>query len=193
MAFDSSELVQVADGNAHAFYIYKEDTDVRATVMASGYFNNLDDSILLRADDLIFVVGDEGGYILRVDTIDGTTGVVTTDLGGAPIHLATRFTDIGSTGSEWLVAPCDGIISRMWVITHATPGADTVIGLELANVDVTGCQVTVTATGGSAGAVFTGLATAANVVSEGDAIEIDTDAANTAADDATVIVEIIPA
>ena len=59
-----------------AEYIYKSDTDVRATVEAVGYFNNTDDLQNFAADDEIHVTGDEGGYTLFVSSI--SAGAVTT-------------------------------------------------------------------------------------------------------------------
>lgn len=61
-------------GNAD--YVYVSDTDDRATVAASGYFNNTDDNQNLAADDLIHVRGDQGVYTLQVAA--DTDGVITT-------------------------------------------------------------------------------------------------------------------
>ena len=84
--------------------------------MASGYFNNTDDNLNLTADDTIFVVGDQGGYTLRVDTV--SSGTVTTELGTTPIYISTHMLAISTTTSAFLVSPCDGVISRMWTVIH---------------------------------------------------------------------------
>lgn len=174
-------------------YIYKSDTDTRATVMASGYFNNTDDLQNFAADDIIVVVGDEGGYTLRVDTV--TAGVVTTDLGSmsGPIWLTAELTDVSTASSTWLAAPCDGIISRIKTILHgAIITADALVGIELAGVDVTGGQVTIATASSAAGDVDISAATALNTVAEGDAIEIDTNGASGNTISVTVMVEILP-
>ena len=192
MAFDKTELAQIAYANGHAVYIYAEDDDPRATVMASGYINNADDDVLLRVDDKILVIGDGGDYTLRVDTVSAA-GVVTTDMAGAPVWMSVLFRDIGSAGSEWLVAPFDGLITRVKAVIYQAIDADTVLGLELANVNVTGGQLTLVASGSATGDVFESNCTALNIVSEGTAVEIDTDAANSDPDDAALFVEFMPA
>lgn len=173
-------------------YTYKSDTDTRATVMASGYFNNTDDLQNLAADDLIFVVGDQGGYVLRVDTVSAA-GVVTTDLAGTAIWITAELTDVSTGSSTWLAAPCDGIISRIKTILHgAIITADALVGIELGGVDVTGGQVTIATAGSAAGDVDESAATALNTVTEGDAIEIDTNGASGNAISVTVMIEILP-
>lgn len=67
-------------------YIYKSDTDIRATVETAGYFNNDDDIINLASDDIIHVTGDQGGYSLSVASL--SSGSVTTIAvvgGSAPV------------------------------------------------------------------------------------------------------------
>lgn len=76
-----------------ASYTYKSDTDVRATVEAAGYFNNTDDLQNLAVDDIIKVIGDQGGYSLYVASI--TAGAVTTGVlpvGSAPVAVGTSLT-----------------------------------------------------------------------------------------------------
>ncbi len=59
-------------------YTYKSDTDVQATVLAAGYFNNTDDDLNLTVDDQIQVTGDQGNYMMSVVSI--SSGSVTTKL-----------------------------------------------------------------------------------------------------------------
>ena len=77
MAFATANLLNVYSGpQGYGLYLYKSDTDARATVEASGYFNNTDDNQVLAVDDIIEVIGDEGGYRLYVSSI--TAGAVDT-------------------------------------------------------------------------------------------------------------------
>lgn len=77
MAFIKANLLNMSGmPQGQADYIYVSDTDDRATVSASGYFNNSDDNQNFAADDLINVRGDQGVYSLSVDAV--TSGVVTT-------------------------------------------------------------------------------------------------------------------
>ncbi len=55
MAFDNSQLALISSVNGYGFYRY-DTLDVHATVDSDGYFNNTDDSIKLRAGDIIYVV-----------------------------------------------------------------------------------------------------------------------------------------
>ena len=77
MAFAFANLYNIGSRPpGFAKYVYKSDTDVRATVEAAGYFNNSDDLLNLAADDQIQVIGDQGGYTLVVASV--TSGSVTT-------------------------------------------------------------------------------------------------------------------
>ena len=196
MAYSAANLYNHGTGYpGNAYYTYKSDTDTRETVMASGYFNNSDDDLNLTADDTIFVVGDQGGYTLRVDTV--SSGTVTTELGVTPVYVSTHMLAISTTTSAWVVSPCDGVISRLWTVIHGVAQADTVVGMEIAGTNVTdggsATIITITASGSAAGTVDTGTADAANAITEGASIEVTCDGAGSTASEATCIVEILPA
>jgi hypothetical protein len=193
MAFDSSNLVNISGmAPGQADYVYVSDTDTRATVMGSGYFNNTDDDQNLAVDDRVHVRGDQGFYTLRVDTV--SSGVVTTESADGAVWLTAELTDVSTASSTWLAAPFDGVIGRVKTILHgAISGADADVGLEIGGTDVTGGQVTIANSGSAAGDVDESVATAANTVTEGQAVEVDTDGASTGAVSVTVMVEFIPA
>jgi len=191
MAFINADLALVSSVNGQGLYFYKSDTDTRATVMASGYFNNTDDNLNLASDDVIIVAGNQGFYTIRVDTV--SSGVVTTEMAGQSVWLSAKIADVSTAGSAWCVAPFDGVIGRFkTVLDGAITTADAAVGIELAGIDVTGCQLTIAQSGSAAGDVDEGEATAANVVAEGDAIEIDTDGGSTVARGLYCYVEIMP-
>jgi len=78
MAFLTADLTNVTGmPPSKAEYVYLSDTDTQATVSAGGYFNNTDDNQNLAADDVIKVIGDQGGYELAVINVSAA-GVVTT-------------------------------------------------------------------------------------------------------------------
>jgi len=87
MAYSAGDLFNTGMGYpGQGVYNYKSDTDTRATVSASGYFNNSDDDLNLTIDDVIYVTGDQGGYQLTV--ISNTSGTVVTgerNLSYAPV------------------------------------------------------------------------------------------------------------
>lgn len=94
MAFDSSQLTQMAHGNGFSEYRY-DTLDTHADIDSAGYFNNSDDSVNLAVGDVIEVVvwatavrsgtiSTYGKHIVNsvdaaglVDTSDVTVGVVT--------------------------------------------------------------------------------------------------------------------
>ncbi len=193
MAFDTTKLFNVSGAPpGFATYVYIENDDTFPTVVTSGYFNNSDDDQNMAADDVIEVRGDKGFYKLRVDTVSG--GTVTTEMAEATMWFHFPVLDISTSSSPFFFcAPYDGLINRTKCILQAAIDADSVIGLELANTDVTGGDCTMVASGSAAGDVSVGQATAANAVSEGTAIEITLDGGNSDPDDAVFMVEIIPA
>lgn len=195
MAYTAGNLALISSVNGIGLYLYTSDTDSRATVAASGYFNNSDDNLNLAADDKIMVVGDQGGYTLRVDTV--SSGVVTTESGGEPVWVGVLMSAAKAAAgtSVWMVAPHDGVIGRIKTVLQgaAMTVADLVIGIELATVAVTGSSVTITQAASAAGDVDVSVCTALNAVSEDDAIEITSDAGPTVGEEVMIWVEIFPA
>jgi len=179
MAYTSGNLALLSQGKGHNEYFYDAGSDTLATVMVSGYFNNTDDSLNLAADDEIGVKAADGFEVLRVDTV--SSGVVTTEIGmGGSQWIGITIADVSSAGSVWLAAPFDGFIRRFkTVLGGVITIGDAAVGLELGGADVTGGQVTVAQSGSAAGVVDATVATAANAVSEGDAVEIDADGGST--------------
>lgn len=196
MAFNTANLHLIAGYPGTAVYLYKSDTDTRETVMASGYFNNTDDDQNLTVDDMIFVVGDQGGYTLRVDTV--SSGTVTTELGAGsgPIYLSVRIASVAATTSYWTVSPCDGVASRMFSVIEGAVSDDTTLGLEIGGTNVTDGGsadiITITASGSAAGDVDSGTADAANAVTEAQAIEVTCGGEGSTASAALVTIEILP-
>jgi len=79
MAFDATNFYSFDAGPpGFGVYLYKSDSDDRATVGADGYFNNSDDSQNMAAGDLIFIIGTYGGFTLEVQSI--SSGSVVTAL-----------------------------------------------------------------------------------------------------------------
>jgi hypothetical protein len=93
MAFTTANLLNVYSGpQGYGIYLYKSDTDARAVVEAAGYFNNDDDNQVLAVDDMVTVIGDEGGYSLYVSSL--SSGAVSTGSvsGASSVPLAAGST-----------------------------------------------------------------------------------------------------
>ncbi|MEE9302978.1 MAG: hypothetical protein V3U84_04245 [Thiotrichaceae bacterium] len=133
MAFVKADLTNITGmPGGVADYVYVSDTDVQATVVASGYFNNDDDNQNFAADDLIHVRGDQGQYTIRVIAV--TAGVVTTGtlVGGSYETLITTksveaedsgktfFLDLAGGFTVTLPVPALGLRFRFVVKTAPT-------------------------------------------------------------------------
>lgn len=93
MAYISGDLTLVSSANGYAYYRY-DTLDTHATLDSAGYFNNSDDTLILRVGDILDVVvwasavrtgtiSTYGRHIVNavtgagvVDTSDVTVGVV---------------------------------------------------------------------------------------------------------------------
>ena len=116
MAFTKANLLnQTGMPQGQADYVYVSDTDTRATVAASGYFNNSDDDQNFAADDLIHVRGDQGVYTLRVDAV--TSGTVTTAaLIGTTSHEVVTATNViteEETGKHFVLNSASAFVSTL--------------------------------------------------------------------------------
>lgn len=195
MAFSKANLYNI-NGMPPGFgkYLYKSDTDDREDVMASGYFNNTDDDQNFASDDEIRVIGDQGHYTLRVDTVSG--GTVTTELGGQSFWVGRQFDDIAGAASHFLISPCDGVIRRIKVVNETAVTDATIIGLEIIGTNVTdggSADLVTIAASAAVGTVTVGEADGANTVSEGTAIEITSDGGGSGTIQGYVMLEIVPA
>lgn len=194
MAFASANLYNLYGGPpGFGLYLYKSDTDDREDVMVSGYFNNTDDDQVLASDDMIMVIGNQGFYTIRVDTV--SSGTVTTEIAGQSIWIGRQFDDLAGTGSHFLISPCDGVIRRMKVVNETIVTDAVAIGLELGGTNVTDtadADIVTIAASAAAGTVSVGEADTANAVSEGTAIEITSDGGGSGTIQAYVMLEIVP-
>lgn len=195
MAYTAGNLTLLSYGNGFGFYFYDAGSDTLATVRASGYFNNTDDDLNLAVGDVIQVKATNGFLNLRVDAVNASTGAVDTEAGaGEAQWLTVEIADVSTAGSVYIPAPFDGFIGRFkTVLGGAISGADASVGLEIGGTDVTGCQLTIANSGSAAGDVDEGEATANHAVSEGTAVEIDTDGGSTGTQKLFCAVEFLPA
>lgn len=94
-----------------------------------------------------------------------------------PAHYKTvqvRITDIAAPSSGYAPCPWTGKVVKMFTCIAGVINGDAVVKGEINDVDITGCSVTVTASGSAAGDVDSAVPTAANRVNEGDFLQATT-------------------
>ena len=114
MAFTNANLLLLRGGNRNQYY-YDAGSDTMATILAAGYFDNVDDVIALQADDLMHCECTDGNMVIRVSAVTANTvaggGDVTVQFvsGNMPIQtwatgteaamtkMAYGFYEVGST------------------------------------------------------------------------------------------------
>lgn len=184
MAYSASGIARTSGGDSGLpkTFVY-ESTDALATIIAADYF--LPYYANLSVGDRIEIVSDTANDVVynTVYVTASSSSTVTVELKETEsVWLCTDTTTWQTAAAVgWLAFPFDGYIRRVKAVVKTAVGTtDTVIGLELGGVDVTGAQLTCTTAGSAAGDVFEGTATAANTGAAGDPVEIDTDGAGTA-------------
>jgi hypothetical protein len=113
------------------------------------------------------------------------------NLSGRKIALTATIQDISTAGQIYVVSPFAGDITNVYtVINGAIATADATITPKISGTSVTDGAVTVAFSGSAAGDVDSATPTAANSVSAGAAIEIETDGASTNTVQCVVTLEI---
>ena len=111
MAYTAADLsgpVQLGDDKKIFFYDAQDAGDSLATVLASGYFNNFDDSIRMTVDDLVQVRTSAGQYTLQVTSSTG--GAVGTTLvdGDIPVETGATSAQLSGYGLSVLTGTTGG-------------------------------------------------------------------------------------
>jgi hypothetical protein len=105
-------------------------------------------------------------------------GSVETDGGQSlkKVYLTTSITDISTAGQIYVVSPVAGTITKIYsVINGAIATANSILTPKIAGTAITGGAITVAFSGSAAGDVDSSTPTAANAITAGAAIEIETD------------------
>jgi hypothetical protein len=94
--------------------------------------------------------------------------------------VTAELTDISTASSAFVASPCAGEVLGVYTVLHsAISGANAALTAEINGVAITGIAITVAQSGSAAGDRDSGVATGANTVALGDALEIITDGAST--------------
>ena len=102
------------------------------------------------------------------------------NVSGKKVALTVTIDNISTAGQVYVVSPFTGTISRVYsVINGAIGTADATLTPKIAGVAVTDGAITVAFSGSAAGDVDSSTPTAANTITAGAAIEIETDGAST--------------
>lgn len=178
MAFNIANLALQAHANGKNRFRYDTTADTLATILASGYFGKdsttgQQSSDMLAAGDIIEVSASDGFAVLRVDAVSGTT--VTTEFGpGESTWITATIMNANTANNLYVAAPFDGNIRRVKAIQQ---GEITTTSLEMvlriAGTQVTGSRIVFNNSGSGAGQVYETVATGANAVTEGQAVQIE--------------------
>jgi len=107
------------------------------------------------------------------------------------IRLYTSIADISTAGQIYVVSPVAGTISKIYsVINGAIGTADAVLTPKIAGTAITNGAITVAYSGSAAGDVDSSTPTAANTITAGAAIEIETDGASSNTVEVVLTIEI---
>jgi hypothetical protein len=120
-------------------------------------------------------------------------GTVQTKLGQSlkKVYLTTSITDISTAGQIYVVSPVAGTITKIYsVINGAIATADSVLTPKIAGTAITNGAITVAFSGSAAGDVDSSTPTAANSITAGAAIEIETDGASSNTVEVVLTIEI---
>ncbi len=101
MTFNVANLHLVPGASGDLIYKYDAGSDTMATVIANGFFNNVDDAINLTVDDRIYCDCTDGNMVLKVSAISAA-GVVTTQFAGGNLPILTAATGTDATLSAAL-------------------------------------------------------------------------------------------
>jgi hypothetical protein len=92
------------------------------------------------------------------------------------VYLTTSITDISTAGQIYVVSPVAGTITKIYsVINGAIATANSILTPKINNIAITNGSITVAFSGSAAGDVDSSTPTAANAITAGAAIEIETD------------------
>lgn len=96
------------------------------------------------------------------------------------IMLVTRFLDISTASSQWVVCPIAGNIIKIYsVLETAITAANTIFTFKIGGTLVTNSTFTITQSGSAAGDIDSSTPSGANTLTAGQAIEIISDGGST--------------
>lgn len=193
MAAVFNDLVRTASGSQkQGAHIFRTD-DLKATVKASGYFNDFVD--VVNVGDLIYVAGDLDGTAytctLMINANDGTTVTVIenafTPFPGVILSFPNISTKAADAGVIRQVAPFAGTIEKISsVLNDVLATGDATLTAKIGATGVTGGVITIAESGSAAGDIDSVDPTALNIIAEDDMISVTGGGASTATGTATV-------
>ncbi len=192
MAFIASDMALIAHGNNKRLYFYVSTGDTLATITASdyflGYYNDLD------VGDVIVIQDSANTVTTRRVSASSVSTVTVAAMDDQKVYLTGRIADVSSAGQVYLVSPIAGTVTQIRaVIAAAVTTADATLTGKIAGSAITGGTVTVAYSGSAPGSTFVDAGiTAANSVTAGQNIEVETDGGSTTASECTVVIEITP-
>jgi len=121
----------------------------------------------------------------------GGTVETTTGQSLKKVYLFTSIADISTAGQIYIVSPVAGTVSKIYsVINGAIATSNSVLTPKIAGTAITNGAITVAFSGSAAGDVDSSTPTAANTITAGAAIEIETDGASSNTVEVVLTIEI---
>lgn len=107
------------------------------------------------------------------------------------VYLTTSIADISTAGQIYVVSPVAGTISKIYSVINGTIAtANSVLTPKIAGSAITNGAITVAYSGSAAGDVDSSTPTAANTITAGAAIEIETNGASSNTVEVVITIEI---
>lgn len=200
MAYSSANLGVVGYCNGMTLWHYTT-TDTAATVDSAQYFNSAVD--MLRVGDMILVQASTGGTredgICIVKSNDGTDVDVSdfmpfsTGPAGGKVYLTGKIVDVSTAGQIYIPTPVAGTVTKIWSALNGAIGtADATLTPKIGGTPITDGAITIATASSAAGDVDSSTPSAANTVTAGGSIEIETDGASSNTVSVEILIEITP-
>jgi len=148
MAFDSTEFVLLADGNNKKLFYYDAGSDTLATVLASGYINNLDDAQNVAVGDQIIAKCTNGTAMLAVTAV-AAGGDVTTAISGVGGIMGVETASTAAALAAVGIANLTATTAKTYTLSAPFAGA-------VKHIIKTGASTTILTVNAGAGVTFDG-------------------------------------
>lgn len=185
MAFSATALQTRAGAPGALLYTYATSSDTMATVLASGYFQNVTYNTNFVAGDLIYCICSDGNMWVKVSSVTASTGAVVVQHAGGQLPIQTFATgsaagDFGMKVGYYEIGTSVYGTGTRAVLPVPYPGAQVVVvkidsGTTITHFDAGASASNISwvdGTGGGTAVTFDGTARRMNLVQRGDQFHV---------------------